>query len=108
MSRNSKIVIAILAALVVFVGIIAWWAMGRRAKQTAVATATVVSAQREEKRDDDDTLLTLSYSAGSAPAEGKARVHGIHLEDYPAGRRLRICYDPGDTRNLRIDDGPCG
>jgi Protein of unknown function (DUF3592) len=108
MSRNTKIVIAILAVLAVFVAVLGYWASARRAKQTAMAMATVVSAEREVKKGDDATLITLSYPAGSATVQGKARVNGVHLEDYPAGRQMRICYDPADVKSLRIEDGACG
>jgi len=108
MSRNTKIVIGILAVLVVVVGMLGYWASQRRAKQTAAAVATVAGVERDEKRGDDDTIVTLSYRAGAAMAQGRARVRGVHLEDYPSGRQIRICYDPANVESIRIDDGPCG
>lgn len=109
MSRNTKIVLALLAVIVVFVGGLGYWASARRAKQTAAALATVVSAERERKKGDDDTIVNLTFpAAGGGVAQGKARVSGVHLEDYPAGRQIRICYDPADPRSLRVDDGACG
>lgn len=111
MSKNTKIVLAILMLGAVVVGLIGYWASVRRAKQTMSAMATVIGAQREAKsgkRGKDKTIVTLSYRAGAIPAQGRDRVSGFHLEDYPVGRSVRICYDPDDPKSIRMDDGPCG
>ncbi len=110
MSRNTKIVIAILVVLAFFVALMGYWATMRRAKQTATAIATVVSAEKETKsgsRGTDNTIVTLSYRAGATMAQARARVSGVRLEDYPAGRTVRVCYDPANVSSLRIDDAPC-
>ena len=107
MSKNTRIVIGILAVLVVFVGALGYWANARRAKQTAAAVATVMSAKQEEKKGTDNTILTISYVAGAETVQAKARVTGVHMAEYPAGRSIRICYDPANLQSLRIDDGPC-
>ncbi|MES2989549.1 MAG: DUF3592 domain-containing protein [Pseudomonadota bacterium] len=111
MSKNTKIVIGLLAVCAVFVGLIGYWATMRRAGQSEAVMATVVSAERETgtgKRKKENTIVTLSYLAGSATANGRARVSGVHISEYPAGRSVRICYDPKNTTSIRIDDGPCG
>ncbi len=108
MSKNTKIVIALLAVFAVALGVLAVMAGNRSAGQSAAATATVVEALRERNRGDDDTVVVLSYPAGGATAQGRARVSGVHVEDYPAGRQLPVCYDPKDTASVRIADGPCG
>jgi hypothetical protein len=108
MSRNTKIVLALVvlgAAAVLAIGL---WANARRAKQTATAVAMVVDVTTASRKGQDDTIVTLSYQAGSAAAQGRARVRGVHVQDYPRGRRLPICYDPADTHSLRIAQGPCG
>jgi hypothetical protein len=108
MSRNTKIVLAILALGVVVVGLIGYWASARRAAQTASAVATVVSVKTAARKGEDDTIVSLSYRAGSAAASGNARVRGVHQDAYPAGKQVRICYDPANTKSLRIEDGTCG
>src|SRR3712207_5578507 len=94
MSRNTKIVIALLVVLALFLGWLAYMSMARTAAQTVEATATVVGAERERKRGDDDTIVTVSYDAGGARVQARARIDGVRMEEYPAGRPVRICYDP--------------
>lgn len=111
MSRNTKIVIALMVLCAIIVGIIGYWAEARRAKQTVATMATVVGAEKESrsgKRGKEHTIVILSYRAGTMTAQGRDRVNGVHLEDYPAGRLLRICYDPDNLKSLRIEDGACG
>lgn len=111
MSRNTKIVLAILAVGAVAVGLLGYWASVRRAKQTMAATATVIGARwetRTGKRGKDKVIVTVSYSAGTTLAQGNIRVSRSHPERYPAGRAVRICYDPTNTTSIRKDDGPCG
>lgn len=111
MSTNTKIVLGILMLGAVAVGLIGYWASARRAHQTMAATATVIGAKWEKKtgkRGKDYVLLTLSYNAGTILAQGRARVSRSHPELYPAGRAVRICYDPDNLTSIRQDDGPCG
>ncbi|HEX8640564.1 MAG TPA: DUF3592 domain-containing protein [Allosphingosinicella sp.] len=108
MSRNTKIVIGLLVVLALFLGWLAYTAMAQKAAQTAEATATVVDAERERKRGDDDTIVTLSYEAGGAPAQARARIDGVRMGEYPAGKQVRICYDPSDRSSVRVTDEPCG
>jgi Flp pilus assembly protein CpaB len=108
LSRNAKIVIVLLAVLAVFIGAMGYMAAKRDAAQTAEAMATVVRAERERKRGDDDTIVVLSYQAGGAATEARARVDGVRMSEYPAGRQVRICYDPNDPANIRIAEGSCG
>ena len=104
---TAKYVLALLAVLAVIVGAIGIWASAKKAKQTASAVATVAGTRIAAKRGTDDTIVTLTFQAGSTAAHGRARVSGVHPEDYPVGRAVRICYDPADVGNLRMDDGPC-
>ncbi|RYD58120.1 MAG: DUF3592 domain-containing protein [Sphingomonadales bacterium] len=111
MSRNTKIILAILAVGAVFVGLMGYLANARRAGQSVAAQAIVLSAERElpsGKRKKENTIVTLAYAAGTAQAQGRARVDGPHLADYPAGRTVRICYDPSNTSSIRIEEGACG
>ena len=108
MSRNAKIVVALFVVLAIGLGILFYSASVENAAQTAEATATVLRAEREAQRGDDNTILILSYQAGSAVTEARARVQGVHMDEYPAGRQLRVCYDPANPSSVRLDDGPCG
>ncbi|MCP3734246.1 hypothetical protein M9979_05065 [Sphingomonas sp. RP10(2022)] len=108
MNRNHKIVIGLLVVGAVFVAVMGYLASVRRAKQTAQATATVVATATAAKRGADDTIVILAYRAGTVPAQGRARISGVHTSEFPAGRQVAICYDPADTRSLRIAKGPCG
>lgn len=107
MSRNTKIVIGGIALLAVILGLLWCLSAMRIGNQTASAMATVAEVKREAKSGTDDTIVTLSYQAGAATAQGKVRVRGLHLEDYPVGRQVRICYDPANLKSVRIDDKPC-
>lgn len=108
MGKNAKIVIAIFLVTATVIGAIFYYASVISAAQTAEGMATVIRAEREVKKGDDDTILILSYQAGSGEAQGRARIDGVRMNEYPAGRQLRVCYDPADTSSVRVDDGPCG
>ena len=108
MGRNTKIVIGLLVVGAIFMAAIFYFASARSAAQTAEAMAIVVRAEREAKKGDDDTILILSYPTGSGEAQGRARIDGVRMAEYPAGRQLRVCYDPSETSSVRVDDGPCG
>ncbi|HYI41175.1 MAG TPA: DUF3592 domain-containing protein [Allosphingosinicella sp.] len=108
MSRNTIIVMALLVLGAVFVGAMVYFASLTRKAQTAEGTATVVRAEREAKKGDDDTILTLSYRAGARVVQGRARVEGVHVDEYPAGRELRVCFDPANPSSVRLEDGSCG
>jgi uncharacterized protein DUF3592 len=108
MSRNTKVVIGLLVVLALFLGWIAYMSMARTAAQTAEARATVVAAERERKKGDDDTILILSYRAGGAATQARARIDGVRMDEFPAGRQVRICYDPADPSSVSVTDAPCG
>ena len=108
MGRNTKIVMALLLVGAIFLAAIFYYASVRSAAQTAEGMATVIRAQREVKKGDDDTILILAYQTATGPAQGRARINGVRMAEYPAGRQLRVCYDPSDTSSVRIADGPCG
>ena len=108
MSKNTKVVIGLLLFGVIVIAAIFYYVAKTRAAQTAEAMAVVVSAERDSKKGEDDTLLTLSYQAGSGQAQARARIDGVRMDEYPAGRQVRICYDPSDTSSVRVSDGPCG
>lgn len=108
MQNNSKIVFALLLVGLAAGGVLFYLAASRSGSQTEEATATVITAARESKRGDDDTILTLSYQAGRTVAQARARIDGVHASEYPAGRQVRICYDPDDTSSVRVENGRCG
>ena len=108
MRRNTKIVMALLLVGAIFLAVIFYYASVRSAAQTAEGMATVIRAQREVKKGDDDTILILSYPTSSGQAQGRARIDGVRMGEYPAGRQLRVCYDPANSSSVRVDDGPCG
>ena len=107
MARNTRIVIGLLVVGAIVIGALLYFAAARGAAQTAEAMASVVSAEREAKKGDDDTILNLSYPTPTGQARARARIAGVHSEEYPAGRQVRICYDPSDNSSVRVDDGPC-
>ena len=109
MSRNTKIVVILLLVGALAVGAILFMAMRRSSAQTVQALARVVKAEREVKKGDDDTIVTLVYSNRSEGVQGRARVDGVHVDDYPAGRQVAVCFDPENPSSVRIaDDRPCG
>lgn len=108
MSKNTRIVIGLLALGVVILGGFYYLARARAQAQTVAAVGTVVSAKREGRSGKHKTIVTLSYRAGAVEAVGRHRVGGSHEDEYPAGRQLPICYNPADTTSLRIANGPCG
>ncbi len=108
MSRNTKIVIALLVVLAVIVGGLFYLARARAGAQTSAATGTVVSAERTGRAGKYKTYITFSYNAGTVAATGRDFVGGDQVDEYPAGRQLPICYNPADTTSLRIANGPCG
>ena len=108
MQRNTKIVIALLVVTAIFIAGVLYYGSRIRAAQTAEAMATVVRAEREVKKGDDDTILILSYPTSSGEAQGRARIDGVRMAEYPAGRQLRVCYDPSSSSSVRVADGPCG
>ena len=108
MTRNTKIVIALLLVGAIAIGAIFYFAAARNAAQTAEAMAVVVAAEREEKKGDDDTIVILSYRTESGETQGRARVDGVRMDEYPAGRQVPVCYDPSNATSVRVADGPCG
>jgi hypothetical protein len=108
LGRNGKIVVALMAVLAVFLGAVFYMGAKRDAAQTAEATAIVVKAERERQRGDDNTILTVAYSASGTVAQARARLDRVRMHEFPAGRRVRICYDPNDLESVRVEDGACG
>ncbi|HET9511980.1 MAG TPA: DUF3592 domain-containing protein [Sphingomonas sp.] len=111
MSRNTKVGLALIGVCAAVVGLIGAYVSHIRAGQTTAATATVISTKLEKKtgkRGKNRLVSTVSYMAATTPAQAKAEVTGTDPAVYPAGRTLRICYNPDDTGSIREDDGPCG
>jgi hypothetical protein len=107
MSRNTKIVAALLFVGLLAIGAILIAGASRSSAQTVQALARVVKAEREVKGGDDDTIVTLAYSMRSESVQGRARVDGVRLQEYPAGRQVVVCFDSDNPTSVRIADGPC-
>ena len=109
MARNTKIVIVLLLVGALSTGTLLVMAASRSSAQTVQALARVVTAEREVKKGDDDTIVTLAYANASEEVQGRARVSGVHVEEYPAGRQVVVCYDPANPVSVRLaEDQPCG
>ena len=108
MGRNGKIVAALLVVVAAVIGATFYYAATISAAQTAEAMAIVIAAEREVQRGDDATIVILSYRAGGVEAQGRDRVGGLRMHEYPPGRQLAVCYDPANISSVRIADGPCG
>ena len=67
-----------------------------------------MNSEREVKKGDDDTIITLAYSFAGEGVVSRARIDGVHVSEYPAGRQVVVCYDPDDPTSVRISDGQCG
>lgn len=107
MARNTKIVLALVALLILFVAGLLVMQARRSAAQTEEAMATVAAAELEVKKGQDDTIVTVEFEPGGAAVRGRARLDGDVRSDYPPGRPVRICFDPANPSSLRIDDESC-
>ena len=105
----------ILIILVVFAGL-GWFALDtvrERAAMTAAASGTVTKVTfdaDEESSSLDETDLDYVFEANGRTIAASASLPGDRVKDYPVGRNVAICYQPGQPATSRInsDGGPCG
>ena len=108
MQQKAIIVLAVLVAMAASVAGVFYWVSSERGAQTAEATASVISAESEYRNRKHATVVMLSYPTPSGIVQGRARITDVQADEFPAGREVRVCYDPSDTTNVRVTDGPCG
>lgn len=106
---------AILIVALVLAGL-AWLivdSMRERAAMTGAATGTVTKSAfdpDEESSSLDETDIDYVFEAGGQKISASSSLPGDRVKDYPAGRQVAICYQPGEPATSRIntDGGPCG
>jgi hypothetical protein len=106
-------VVLVLAAVAAGVWALLRHESGRVAAMTAEAEAVVtkvVFVKDEESSSLDSTEIHYGFTAAGAPQASSDSLPGDRTDDFVAGRKVRICYDPEDPRstNLRTGDEPCG
>ena len=106
---------AILVVLLVLAGL-GWFVLDsirQRAAMTAAATATVTRVAfdpDEESSSLDETDIDYAFEADGRQVAASTSLPGDKVKDYAVGRRIAICYQPGDPASSRIntDGGRCG
>ena len=106
---------AVVIVLVVLAGL-AWLVIDgiqERKAMTASATATVVKVEfdpDEESSSLDETDIDYQFDADGRRIRASTSLPGDRVKDYPVGRTVAVCYQPGSPATSRIntDGGPCG
>jgi hypothetical protein len=106
---------AILIVLVVLAGL-GWFAMDamqERAAMTASATATITKAAFDPDQESsslDETDIDYVFEANGQRVSASTSLPGDKVKDYPVGRTVAICYQPGAPATSRINTGggACG
>jgi len=106
---------AILVVAIVLAGL-AWLivdSMQERAAMTESATGTVTRVafdKDEESSSLDETDIDYAFEAGGRTVSASTSLPGDLVKDYPAGKRIAICYQPKapETSRINTDGGPCG
>jgi hypothetical protein len=106
---------AIVIVLLVLAGL-AWFvvdSMQERAAMTASATATVTTVAfdpDEESSSLDETDIDYVFDVDGRKVGASTSLPGNHVKDYPVGRTVAVCYQPGEPTTSRIDTdgGACG
>ena len=106
---------AIVIVLVVLAGL-GWFVMDsiqERAAMTAAATATVTRVEfdpDDESSSLDETDIDYAFEANGRQVAASTSLPGDKVKEYPVGRTVAVCYQPGDPTSSRIntDGGPCG
>lgn len=105
----------VLVVLLVLGGL-AWFAvdlMKERAAMTASATATIMRVEfdpDEESRSLDETDFEYEFESNGQRVRASSSLPGDRVKDYPVGRTVSVCYQPGAPSKSRIDTdgGACG
>ena len=106
---------AIVVVLVVLGGLV-WLvvdSMQERAAMTQAATATITRVEfdpDEESSSLDETDIDYVFAANGQQVTASTSLPGDRVKDYPVGRKVAICYQPGEPATSRINTGsaPCG
>ena len=104
---------AVVVVLLVLAGL-GWLvvdAMNERAAMTAAATATVTRVAfdpDEESSSLDETDIDYAFEAGGRPVAASTSLPGDRVKDFPVGRKVAICYQPGEPATSRIDTDGAG
>ena len=87
-------------------------AMQERAAMTASATATIEKVTFDPDQESsslDETDIDYVFIANGQQVTASSSLPGDRVKDFPVGRDVAICYDPGEPATSRIntDGGPC-
>jgi hypothetical protein len=79
----------------------------KRLKMTSNTVAEVVRAEQREVRDEnerrDETVVHVRYHVGGQQYEIEQILRGRLAARFPAGRTLRVYYNPAEPEMSRID-----
>jgi hypothetical protein len=79
----------------------------RRLKMTSNTLAEVVRADQREVRDEherrDETVVLVRYQVGGQKYEIEQILRGRQAARFPAGRTLRVYYNPAEPEMSRLD-----
>lgn len=79
----------------------------KRLKMTSNTVAEVVRAEQREVRDEqerrDETVVLVRYHVGGQKYEIEQILRGRQAARFPAGRTLRVCYNPAEPEMSRLD-----
>ena len=87
--------------------------MQERAAMTAAATAKVTKVAfdpDEESSSLDETDIDFVFEADGRQVAASVSLPGDRVKDFPVGREIAICHQPGEPATSRIntDGAPCG
>jgi hypothetical protein len=79
----------------------------KRLKMTSNTVAEVVRAEQREVRDEierrDETVVRVRYQVGGRKYEIEQVLRGRQAARFPAGRALRVYYNPAEPEMSRLD-----
>lgn len=79
----------------------------KRLKMTSNTVAEVVRAEQREVRDErerrDETVVRVRYLVSGHPYEIEQVFRGRLAARFPAGRTLRVWYNPAEPEMSRLD-----
>ena len=79
----------------------------KRLKMTSNTVAEVVRAEQREVRDEnerrDETVVRVRYQVGGQKYEIEQILRGRQAARFPAGRTLRVYYNPAEPEMSRLD-----
>jgi len=105
--------ILIVALVIAGLGWLVVDSMKERAAMTAAATGSVTRVALdpdEESSSLDETDIDYVFEAGGRTVSASSSLPGDRVKEFPAGRKIAICYQPEEPATSRIntDGGPCG